>query len=137
MILRVLSDDQQKMAEALELLRPLGVEVTTAERPSFGELVSFYLARMNTKLDNLGQLRHLFQLNKLVGSIEKSQGVQSALDRNILEERMYRQRQNERLYDQLRAETGKHPLLRMKDDRYVTATDIRYMTEEQIRSLFS
>ena len=62
MEIRVQTASEEKFQEALEALKPLGVEVVTGtEEPLVTAL--FYLSRLNTKLDNLGQLGHL---NKFV-----------------------------------------------------------------------
>lgn len=60
---RVQTDTEEKTNAVLDAIRPLHVEVVTGEDEiQVNEL--FYKARINSKLDNLGQLRHLNDIRK-------------------------------------------------------------------------
>lgn len=71
-LIRVYSSDQAKIDEAVERLRTLGVELLTSEGAEPEELVLFYLSRMNNKLDNLGQLRHLVKVERHLSEMKYS-----------------------------------------------------------------
>jgi hypothetical protein len=83
-LIRVHSSDEEKIAEALDRLRPLGVELLTSETEEPEELILFYMSRMNNKLDNLGQLRHLVKIEKHLLEIKQAQRDQGQLAKRAL-----------------------------------------------------
>lgn len=126
MIVRVRAQDE-KLNEVIDVLRPLGVEVTTGEESPL-ESALFYISRMNSKLDNLGQLRHLHKFLLQVTDIKQNLKTISLYFYEKNEEQHAQYRLRELLYAQLVERTGKKPAL---------STPVRFLSEEQIRELFT
>jgi hypothetical protein len=119
---RVKTDTDEKAAAVLEALDGLGVEVITGEDSPFVNAL-FYVARINSKLDNIGQLRHLNEIKKSLRDLSEKRlnlyPIEKALrDLNdsllpqkeyygiLLGEKKYEQTERRAFYDALAAEYG-------------------------------
>lgn len=69
MFMRLGITDPELFEEAKEFFKGKGVDLLTSESLAPSELVLFYLSRMNSKLDNLGQLRHLVKVEKHLSTV--------------------------------------------------------------------
>lgn len=108
----------QKVVDALS---PLGVEIVAGETDPL-VMAIFYLSRMNTKLDNLGQLRHLHKVQQAIAAISAKVPV-----KNIFEEQA-QIKFKRLLYHHLEKIHGFTPSL--------SITEAIYLTDEQITALF-
>jgi hypothetical protein len=126
--IRIQPTDDTQFQEILEILRPMGVDLVTGERDVL-EATLFYIARMNSKLDNLGQLRHLQKglqaldkaCDRVVTHIDNQQQAQEAYKLNLYKN----------LCDQYKDDpikSGWTPTILKRH--------IPYLTDDQIRSLF-
>jgi len=92
MFIRVYAPTPEKEQEVLDALQGRGVEVVTGEKSPLVAML-FYFARMNTKLDNLGQLRHLYKLLDHSGTLAMAaKSYMERADHERLEERYQSQR---------------------------------------------
>ena len=134
MDIRIQAPTEEKFQEVLEALRPIGVEVITGEdNPLVTAL--FYLARINSKLDNLGQLRHLHKLIQHVGTFVNNyeKGVKT-------DERLFALRLNYNtwLYESLVEKHKKDPIKNAVGlDRGYLQSALSVLTSEEIRALFA
>jgi len=110
-LIRVHSSDEEKISEALDRLRPLGVELLTSETEEPEELILFYLSRMNNKLDNLGQLRHLVKIEKHLLEIKQAQRDQGQLAKRELAQSDAHGLVMVKLYDNLKELYAHDPML--------------------------
>lgn len=126
MNIQVLPQDEDKFQEVLEALKPLGVEVVTGtDEPLVTAL--FYLARMNSKLDNMGQLKHLHKMQTAAHALEKAAQQQQKYYDYLLGEQQYRTWRADRYYHAIKQ--------RVKIDDSFTSYSA-YMSLKEILSLF-
>jgi hypothetical protein len=124
-LLRIFSNDPDRIQDALDSLKGVDVDVLTSETEEPAELVLFYLSRMNKKLDNLGQLKHLVKLERTVGELSKTVGAMHERDTKEIGANY---RLNRRLYERLIEISDFDP----KMDKY----DLAYLTMDQIHDMF-
>ena len=128
--IRIQPVSDEQFQEILDKLRPMGVELVTGERDVF-EATLFYIARMNSKLDNLGQLRHL---QKGLQALDKAcDHVVDYMNNHQAAQEAYKVL----LYKKLCDDNGFDPLS-VGDSiwRGMLKRHIVYLTDEQIRSMF-
>jgi hypothetical protein len=100
-----INTSNEKMQQALELLKPLGVEVITGEGSVLDDAL-FYIARINSKLDNLGQLRHLHKILGEALEFTRQMKPLTEYTTDMLKERRYHQHAREDYYKQLKEKYG-------------------------------
>jgi hypothetical protein len=121
MIVRVHELDEEKQRQVLAALSNLGLYVTTGEE-SLEESELLYTARINSKLDNLGQLKHLFKSSNEMRKLSDS--LTTYYD-DLWQERMYRQSLLRRFASNLAAEYG-----------FLLTLTPEYMTKEEITAAY-
>lgn len=126
MIVRVHELDDTKLSQVLDALQNLGVNVTTGEE-SVEESELFYTARINSKLDNLGQLRHLFKSAEQIRSLSDLLKPFGNYFSDLLREREHRQLAARRYYNRMSAAYSTTP---------VSDTPIEYLSHQEIFALF-
>lgn len=124
--------DDDQFQKILDTLRPLGVELVTGEADPFIAAL-FYVARMNTKLDNLGQLRHL---HKGMQGIDKITGLVVEYAEREKKRHTVQTTYNVLLFHSLCKKYGKNPLEDDKGRTVLMTTDLGYLTADQIEALF-
>lgn len=125
--IHVRTSNEETYQNVVDALRPLGVEIVAGESDPL-VMALFYLSRISTKGDNLGQLRHLFDLVKIGKRVAASADVQKEYYADLLEERKLRQAANFRLFLQLQKQFGKRENTNIKL--------VGYMTPDEIQNLF-
>lgn len=124
--IRVQSSNEDTIAKALDVLRPLGVELLTSETIDEEELILFYLSRMNNKLDNLGQLRHLVKLERVLSEHKQREDKKAAKERER-EDVLYR----------VKVRYVAETITREGFDPHLTSHDIRHLTLDEIKFIFA
>ena len=116
----------QKVVDALE---PLGVEIVAGETDPL-VMAIFYLSRMNTKLDNLGQLKHLYKLLQAANTMRLAAETQQMYYKQLLAERQTRQNASVMYAHDRLVKTG---LVKSED---INWTLIAYLSFEEIDRLY-
>jgi len=133
MIIRVQSQDEETDKKVLDALRPLGVEVVTGEEnPLVAAL--FYVARMNTKLDNLGQLKYLYKVHQTFQEFARKFDDVRVYFFNKGEELRAQQRYRMMLYNDLCEATKMFPH-KVEGSEHIQRDVIHY-TDDQIFGMF-
>lgn len=124
--------DDEQYQKVLDTLRPMGVRLVTGEADPLVAAL-FYVALINTKLDNLGQLRHL---HKVGAGIDKM--TDAVISYNEREKRRHdiQSDYNVTLFHTLCEQHGINPLVDSKGRKIILTTDLGYLTSQQIRDLF-
>jgi hypothetical protein len=128
MDIRIQAPSEEKFQEVLEALRPIGVEVITGDdNPLVTAL--FYLARINSKLDNLGQLRHLHKTLQHVSSIASRIDDWGKINRAKHETKLL---YNAWLYRKLVDATGQDPVKSILG----LNSSLAHLTSDELRAMF-
>lgn len=124
--------DDEQYQKVLDTLRPMGVRLVTGEADPLVAAL-FYVALINTKLDNLGQLRHL---HKVGAGIDKM--TDAVISYNEREKRRHdiQTTYNVTLFHALSEKYGINPFVDDKGRKIILTTDLGYLTSQQIRDLF-
>ncbi len=133
MIIRVQSHDEVQDRAVLDALRPLGVEVVTGEENPLVTAL-FYVARMNTKLDNLGQLKYLYKVHQTFQEFGRRFEDVRVYFFNKTEELRAQQLYRSMLYNDLCKATGFVP--HKQSGTRLTERDVVHYTDEQILRMF-
>jgi hypothetical protein len=135
MDIRIQAPTEEKFQEVLEAIRPIGVEVITGDdNPLVTAL--FYLSRINSKLDNLGQLRHLHKVLGHLGSIAQKA---EAFDKREQIRYNAHYKYNDWLYNRLAEKTGKDPIrdaVGLDRARLAFGDGFGFLTSDEIRAMF-
>lgn len=97
------------------------------ESTSFEETATRELERITNRLDNLGQLRHLFKLLGMVNSIRSSVESVGQYYQDLNEERKDRQWAAELRYERVAAKMGYRP---------VSLVPVKYLSLREVDDLF-
>lgn len=130
MSLLVRTDTLEKQQEAVEALRGIGVEVINADDENPINDVLFYLSRINSKLDNLGQLKHLYELTSIIRTI-----LSRPSHRESINELMSQETQENFSVTYYNNMGRKHNLWPL--DTATHKMSAKYLTKEQIDILFN
>jgi hypothetical protein len=107
--IHVNAETDEQVSDVLERLRGSGVEVvhTGEDNPIYDAL--FYVARINSKLDNLGQLRHLHKIQTSLQKIEEAQRQVGTYYHTLNVEKSYEQDERRKYYMELARTLGVKP----------------------------
>ena len=131
-VVRVLTTDPEKVDALKDFVRQEGIELLTSETESPSELVLFYLSRMNSKFDNLGQLKHLFKIERYLSALRiTAEKKARMLD---IEQKMFQTnwKINRQLYNTYIERSGHDPHLTNEDLAYLTMDDIAVIFGEKL-----
>jgi len=125
--IHVRTPNEETYAKVVEVLEPLGVEIVAGETDPL-VMALFYLSRINVKLDNLGQLRHLYKIVQAATVMKVAAEAQRVYYEDLNKERRVQQSFKEGLYKHLCEKEETVPTY----PRHA----IKYLTEDQITALF-
>lgn len=118
------TESEEKLKEALAALEQYRVEMIAGEDDPFIDAL-FYLSRISTKLDNLGQLRHVYKLEQRMMELNRDLKPISAYYSILLEEKLFERHLRELYFKKC-----------VEDYGFRIAIRYQMMTEEAILEAF-
>jgi hypothetical protein len=123
--IHVRTPNEDVYESVVDALKDVGVEIVAGETDPL-VMGLFYLSRMNTKLDNLGQLRHLHKLVQVATAMKQSADLTAKLNGDILRERTTRQWAALKYYDGAKKTFGVDPEIDLDLVKYLSFEEIDY-----------